>query len=100
MNLGCRASSPSACRRPVTTTARVDSETYVPGHITSRIWARERTRGPALQEQAQQLVGLRLERDRLARTKELAPLLVELEVSKPERDRLPPRERQQKPHIV
>ena len=85
MNRGCRASSSSAWRMPFTTTARVDSETKVCGQITSRIWAsRERPR-PALQEQAQELVGLRLERDRLARAKELPSLLVELEVSKPER---------------
>jgi hypothetical protein len=39
---------------------------------------------PAHQQQGQELVGLRLEGHRLARAKELAPLLVELEVSKPE----------------
>ena len=39
---------------------RVDSETNTPGQTTSRIWARESALGPALHEEAQQLVGLGL----------------------------------------
>ena len=99
MNRGCRASSPSAWRMPFTTTARVDSETKVCGQTTSRIWARESARGRRSSEQAQQLVGLRLQGDGLARAKELASLLVELEVPEPERHDRPGR-RQEKPSAV
>jgi len=41
--------------------------------------------GPALEQQAQELIGLRLQRHGFARAKELAPLLVEHEPSEPER---------------
>jgi hypothetical protein len=41
--------------------------------------------GAALDEQAQELVGLRLEGDKAARPKELSTLLVELELSEKQR---------------
>ena len=62
---------------------RLGDEGLRPDHVAD-LGPGERPR-PALQEQAQQLVGLRLERDRLTRAKELPTLLVELEVPKEER---------------
>ena len=85
MNRGWRASSSSASRTAFTTTARrrLGDEGLRPDHVAD-LGPGERPR-PALHEQAQELVGLRLERDRLTRAKELPTLLVELEVPKEER---------------
>ena len=59
MNLGSRASSPSARRISVISTFRLPSTTCVSGHIWACRSAFSSTFGPMLEQQAQQIEGLR-----------------------------------------